>query len=897
MNFSMCGTIEKWYGRQTKRQQMLVYFLCFSVIFAITWMAANGILLIQKKSLILQDDSLATYEMMAYHKRIAQEIFGNLTERHKLIIPWVNYNLTGDSNLLCITVHEIFDIFSWLVPQKNFELVYSVVIIMRLWLIGASFSLYCMRRGHRKRYILPGSLIYVFCGYAMFFGNVQPSFMSMLYRAPILFISIEDILDKKSGKLFSIMVFLSWFNCIFTTYYNTVVVGLYFLARCIERGLKFRASVNMAIKTGVYYLIGFGLGGMIFIPQSLLILSSGRIQSGMNISFTYGLSYFIRMIKNLFIVDVSRDYYLGVSVATMLPLLYLFFFSKKKVLKIGLVALVAFMNLPAFGFLAGAGIINNRWSYFLGFVIAYIFVELIPELVSGFSKKKQQQMNFVAFLCVFTLAWLNGKNGIATVKMEVFTVAVMVVMIFCMNIIWRINRIYISIAILTGVIMLSAALNGISIYSARFSSMAQFYAGSGGVNEVLAGYVDAAAQQIVDDSFFRVDKSEFTDELSCNLPFWYGYNGISSFANTLNVNSAEYFRKMENTGMLQANKYADLGGKATDEALAGIKYYLVDKRTTEGAPYGFEWLSDYSENEQYALYVNRYALPLGFTYENAISYRDFDTLSIAQKQEVLLKRVLLEEGITNKDVQTIDLHSRELGLQIVDCYNIEKTDTGWHVVGEDAFITVRVDSPKESELYLRLAGVENRSNANCIITATALNKEETAYSHGISSERSNSQQNFTFNMGNGVNGDVEATISFAPDRDVFVEDIQAYARDLRSYADDINQLTQERLEDVCFETNSINGNISVERGKYLCFSIPYSKGWSCYVDGEKTDILKANIMYMAVWLEAGSHHIELRYIPEGMRFGAAVSFATLFMVVSVFAVKKYRSQKGRETVL
>jgi uncharacterized membrane protein YfhO len=47
-------------------------------------------------------------------------------------------------------------------------------------------------------------------------------------------------------------------------------------------------------------------------------------------------------------------------------------------------------------------------------------------------------------------------------------------------------------------------------------------------------------------------------------------------------------------------------------------------------------------------------------------------------------------------------------------------------------------------------------------------------------------------------------------------------------------------------------------------SIPYQKGWTAYVDGQETELLRANYMYMALPIEAGEHTIELKFEIPGV---------------------------------
>ena len=66
-------------------------------------------------------------------------------------------------------------------------------------------------------------------------------------------------------------------------------------------------------------------------------------------------------------------------------------------------------------------------------------------------------------------------------------------------------------------------------------------------------------------------------------------------------------------------------------------------------------------------------------------------------------------------------------------------------------------------------------------------------------------------------------------------------------------MTEDVLEDVTVGEDEVTGNISLDEDKYLVLSIPYQKGWTAYVDGEETELLRANYMYMALPLSAGEH--------------------------------------------
>lgn len=81
-------------------------------------------------------------------------------------------------------------------------------------------------------------------------------------------------------------------------------------------------------------------------------------------------------------------------------------------------------------------------------------------------------------------------------------------------------------------------------------------------------------------------------------------------------------------------------------------------------------------------------------------------------------------------------------------------------------------------------------------------------------------------------------------------------------------------------TGRITGRISVDAPRILCLQIPRTAGWTAYVDGVKTEILKADTMFSALPLTAGTHEIELRYQTPGLRLGAVVSLGTLLLMLA-----------------
>ena len=59
------------------------------------------------------------------------------------------------------------------------------------------------------------------------------------------------------------------------------------------------------------------------------------------------------------------------------------------------------------------------------------------------------------------------------------------------------------------------------------------------------------------------------------------------------------------------------------------------------------------------------------------------------------------------------------------------------------------------------------------------------------------------------------------------------------------------------------------------FSVPASKGFSAYVDGEPTKIFKTNYGLSSIIVRKGRHNIQFTYFPPGLKFGGTISLIAL----------------------
>ena len=108
------------------------------------------------------------------------------------------------------------------------------------------------------------------------------------------------------------------------------------------------------------------------------------------------------------------------------------------------------------------------------------------------------------------------------------------------------------------------------------------------------------------------------------------------------------------------------------------------------------------------------------------------------------------------------------------------------------------------------------------------------------------------------------------------------------------QACNERAMTSCtrFETDTRGFSATtapIKEDNLIFFSVPNTEGFSCTVDGQETDIYKADFGLMAIPVTKGIHEIRVTYTPEGRTLGAVMSiFGVLILGGYWLYVKKHQ---------
>ena len=137
------------------------------------------------------------------------------------------------------------------------------------------------------------------------------------------------------------------------------------------------------------------------------------------------------------------------------------------------------------------------------------------------------------------------------------------------------------------------------------------------------------------------------------------------------------------------------------------------------------------------------------------------------------------------------------------------------------------------------------------------------------------------------------------------EDVKAYGQYLTElpdamlddlHYDSYTQDCADRRAHSCsvFQMNNagFHAEVTLEKQNLVFFSVPYDDGFTAYVNGEKTDILRVDEGLMAVLCPAGASSIDFVYQAAGLsasRMVAAVAIPVWVVYVAYFVRRKRRS--------
>ena len=379
-----------------------------------------------------------------------------------------------------------------------------------------------------------------------------------------------------------------------------------------------------------------------------------------------------------------------------------------------------------------------------------------------------------------------------------------------------------------------------------------------------------------DNSIFRIEKTYFR---KINDPMQFNYYGLSHFSSS----EKSFVRTfMEKLGFKNHGNYTyyNKGNTTAADSFFGIKYVL-NKDFELKKPYELDFTHNNIE-----VYKNPLALPIGFGVSSDILKlnNNFNSKDPFENQNALFECMAGESQANLFNfIEPFDMYTENLVQTNLDnSIKFKKINNN-----QDAYIYYKVKMPHTDNLYAYFStNPINPFKSSEIKEATLYINDKPASAYSL-------DDGFNCILPLSFNNEEDIIFKIKLNEEVFILNNAKFCCEnidvLKNY---YNTISKEPFHAELVSSSHINGTISInEDDRLLLFSIPYEDGWKIKIDGVKTEKIKISNTLTAVYIDKGNHHVDMRYIPEGLIFGCTISIITLISFSLYFLFIRQKMQK------
>ena len=805
----------------------------------------------------------------------------------------------GGDYLTSFSFYSLFDPFNLILFGLPFNAMANYTLTMACKQLACGLTMFAYLRYKKvtnSRAIML-SAAYMLSGFVAFtFVRHYNLAVGPIYL-PLAIMGVDKLFNKERPYIFIVALFLCLTSNFYVFFSLSVFVVAYAIAYyfhdCALRGEKKRVKGFFAklVPIGAYYLLAVVLAGVVLLPNLYGYLHAAR--SGSKGVDVFNFTTFLSQSASLFVPMTGKNYsVVSVNLANAVLALYALFKKDKRTRMHGIFVIVLTIGyvMPLFGYAMNIfNYSNNRWSYGLNFFV-YVMIGLQStdgdERVYDDASIKKINGFFGTYLAIILISIVPAVLTTAFAGMPWKVILIMALFIFAVvGIVFGVRALVFRVMLravrriapkgkiklhqffqklyqptvlfVLGFVLTvgycfgyyaiySSQHDGKERYSALFSQEEKFIADQS-KNEFFRG--DSLATGVWYDNFATRGMNNG----------YYGttlYNSISDSGVYEFLCENGVYNPAQNLGM------GGLDGRYALQTLLSVKYSY----DVLGQPYGFTKMDGYEY-----LYENGNYLPFGFMTDKVYSREQYLALPVLERQYMLLDGVVLDGAEETEEYFG--------ALKIHPIVGLRRVGRGGFASGKREFsISMKNETDyRGHEIYLAIKGVKDvyKNNTTLLVNCNGVEKE---YAYSPKGNLMYSEQRDIYLNFGVVGQDVtklDFVLSMSEGREIEFDGVEIYAAPVAQTQSSLDKLSQtSHLENVQLGDKGLTGTLDCETDGYLVLTLPYSEGWTAYVDGVETEILKADTAFMALKIAGKNEtqNIELRYATPYLEEGKAVSF-------------------------
>ena len=881
--------------RKLLQNTYLIYSVTFMLLLPVVFLP----FLMEGRTFVWEVDGMSQhYPILLYYGKLLR---GLLLGKG---FPMVDFSIgLGFDTITTLHYYALGDpiaLLSVFMSSENGPVLYTILILLRLYLAGIGFLVFCRYWGRQGNGAILGALIYVFCGFSFFSGVRHPYFLNPMIYLPFLLIGLEQVLRRRKPYLLVAMTFICTASNFYFLYIVTVMAVIYVVLRyaftyCREEKSKIWGLLTTGLRTGVWYLLGMAMAAVIFLPVIYAFLRNGRMDSKPELLisyFHYNKEYYFYALQGVFASGIGPNYWVclafpavtGISIAIVLCK------PKYRTVAITFALTVLALSVPFFGYLMnGFSYITNRWDFLVSFVVAIVFTVTYEKIYQLGNQEKL--LSGVGVLGYGVLAFFGPSFPI--VKYTFIILLISYAVILCLQTGKLRGARNLQNAMIYLLVLGNLGFNGYAFFATQFNGYAEEFLTSAQIDE-LTENGEELLPSVSEEGFYRIET--YGDNVR-NESLLKGTNDVSAYYSLIDGNVTDYYKQLELISQRSAYRIDNQDSRTIPDALAGVKYFISTDRNA--APYAYA-LKNTQKRGAHTFYLleNEFALPLGYTYQKYMLEEDFRKLNALEKQNALIYSVIL---MKNSDYAEPVEQDMSIGITKLD-FDIEAKkgiileNNRIQVLREGAIMTLKFEGEPKSEAYIHFTNLRIDKKEMMLQTFKVKGIREASKRVNVRNKYHNTyfgKVNYLVNTGYSKIPKSQAIVTFPEPVTYTYDEIQVYSLRMDHVKSQLLQLKQYPLYNIKESNNRTEGDTNLSKKGIMVFSIPYSKGWSAWVDGQRAELLKANIMYSAIELPEGAHHITLRYRTPYLTEGLLISVLSTAILIGTIL---YHNRKERSHV-
>ena len=768
-----------------------------------------------------------------------------------------------------------FNLLFLLIPRSAIAMGVSLLIFLKLVSCTVSFAvLLDVKFKQRNWTTLLFALSYGFMSY-LSANQFNVMWLDALIGLPLIILGVDALLQKRNPLYYVFPLSLTILSNYYTGYMICLFLGLYFPYAYLTSVETFSWKIfGKQFGRFIFYsVLSVGLITVILLPTFYSLLGSKGTAT--TIAWSLKSDYNpLLMASKLFIGSFDfhemQKGYPNIFVGSLAMFSFLCYFKEKKIARsqrfyalfITVIILISF-NIEMFDKLWHAGQLPNWYSYRFSFLFSFWMVFLgyqwalkktavgIHETFVYFFLVLATSIGFILFPQDYLQGWQIALGfglsmgilygliliGRGKASYQKFLISFVVIELL-LNSIVTLSRL--------GYVMNSE-------FTAYQSSLADW----------------STVLRPAENEFYRSEKTMLRSKNdSLQVPTY----GVSHFSSTFEKETERFFDAI---GVRQGNAYVNYSnGTLLTDALLGIKNTFIE---TTDATYNERWerkdLEDFSTIASFDeghIVTNPNALSIAYPMKAILKSMKVPTNHPITMQNQLANAL---SGTTSpKNIFTkvpYETTFENISASPVVYQRVQLEDNT-----RFGTITLTFTPETNDPIYLEMAGTIGEEDLEM-----TLNGEPYAF-YPVQSKP------VLLSVAKNQKGHPQ-TLQIIVKADGFeFSKLSLYSLNTTLLNERLEQTKAQELKLETFSATQFSGTMDVLEDSTVLTTIPYSKGWKVWVDGQEVQTYKILDSLLGFTISKGAHHIEYRYTTPFLLEGSLVSLASLLLLSYILYKRK-----------